>query len=185
MGFYEKCAFYKKNWIKMTPRPQKSSDMPSDHHSTGKKGSKTSRLATKKMSNDHRAKIISTPPKLPGWVKMKEDIVISGVAGRFPDCLNIDQFKDNLYNKVDMITESDGRWPVGYIGLPPKAGNVPEVDKFDAAFFGWTDEYAHIIEHQIRILFELAWEVMWDAGQCNSCLFIKVYYHKLKLQLNL
>ena len=44
-----------------------------------------------------------------------EDIVISGVGGRFPMSNNIDEFANNLFNNIDMITEDDNeeRWPKG------------------------------------------------------------------------
>jgi fatty acid synthase len=44
---------------------------------------------------------------------MTEDIVISGIAGRFPECDNMDEFAYNLYNNLDMVTEDDRRWPTG------------------------------------------------------------------------
>jgi Beta-ketoacyl synthase, N-terminal domain len=42
-----------------------------------------------------------------------EDVVIAGMAGRFPESDNIYQFRDNLYNKVDMITQDSRRWDIG------------------------------------------------------------------------
>jgi fatty acid synthase len=46
-----------------------------------------------------------------------EDIVISGISGRFPESDNVDEFAKNLYNNVDMITEDDRRWPLGQLIL--------------------------------------------------------------------
>jgi acyl transferase domain-containing protein len=43
---------------------------------------------------------------------MKDDIVISGISGRFPESDSVDEFRDNLYNNVDMITSDDRRWPI-------------------------------------------------------------------------
>jgi len=48
-------------------------------------------------------------------LKEGEEIVISGMSGRFPESDSTDEFADNLYNKVDMITEDDRRWPTGKI----------------------------------------------------------------------
>lgn len=30
----------------------------------------------------------------------EDEIVISGMAGRYPDCDNVEDFRDHLYNKV-------------------------------------------------------------------------------------
>lgn len=46
-----------------------------------------------------------------------EDIVISGISGRFPESDNIDELNDNLFNHVDMVTEDDRRYPIGKIAL--------------------------------------------------------------------
>jgi fatty acid synthase len=46
-------------------------------------------------------------------LKKNEDIVISGMGGRFPESDTVDEFAQNLYNKVDMIVEDDRRWPTG------------------------------------------------------------------------
>ena len=42
-----------------------------------------------------------------------DDIVITGIAGCFPESENVYQFQDNLFNKVDMVTEDDRRWKLG------------------------------------------------------------------------
>ena len=41
------------------------------------------------------------------------DVVISGMSGRFPMSRNVEEFSKNLFSGVDMITESDDRWPGG------------------------------------------------------------------------
>ena len=41
------------------------------------------------------------------------DIVISGMSGRFPESRNVEEFSKNLYSGVDMVTESEDRWPGG------------------------------------------------------------------------
>lgn len=44
---------------------------------------------------------------------VKEDVVITGVSGRFPEADSLEEFKQNLFEGVDMVTENDRRWPVG------------------------------------------------------------------------
>src|SRR4051812_5906646 len=40
-------------------------------------------------------------------------VVISGIGGRYPESASFDEFASNLFNKVDMITDDDRRWPSG------------------------------------------------------------------------
>ena len=42
-----------------------------------------------------------------------DDIVIAGVSGRFPECDNVEEFMNKLYDGVDMVVENDRRWPIG------------------------------------------------------------------------
>jgi fatty acid synthase len=45
------------------------------------------------------------------FLKEDEEIVISGIGGRFPESDTVDEFASNLYNKVDMIVDDDRHWP--------------------------------------------------------------------------
>lgn len=40
----------------------------------------------------------------------KEEIVISGIAGRFPNSDNVKEFQENLLNKKDLGTSEHGWW---------------------------------------------------------------------------
>ncbi len=51
--------------------------------------------------------------RMASLLKEGEDIVISGISGRYPESDSVDEFAQNLYNKVDMITQDDRRWPTG------------------------------------------------------------------------
>ncbi|OTF78648.1 fatty acid synthase-like protein, partial [Euroglyphus maynei] len=92
------------------------------------------------------------------------DIVISGISGRFPESENIDELKENLYNHVDMVTEDDRRWPVGFYGLPGRNGKLKDLSKLDAQFFGIHGKQARNMDPQARILLELTYEAIVDAG---------------------
>lgn len=50
----------------------------------------------------------------PYW-RDQEEIVISGVSGRFPRAESIKEFEDLLMSGSDLITEDDLRWPPGNI----------------------------------------------------------------------
>jgi fatty acid synthase len=43
----------------------------------------------------------------------REEVVISGIAGYFPESENVYQLQDNLFNKVNMVTQDNQRWKWG------------------------------------------------------------------------
>lgn len=94
-----------------------------------------------------------------------DDIVISGISGRFPESDNLDELKDNLYNHVDMITADDRRWPPGLYGLPTRSGKIKDLSKFDAQFFSVHGKQADLMDPQSRMLLELTYEAIVDAGK--------------------
>lgn len=93
-----------------------------------------------------------------------EDLVISGISGRFPGSQSINEFADNLINGVDMVTADDKRWPLGLYDLPHRSGKIDGLDKFDAQFFGVHGKQADSMDPQIRQLLELTYEAIFDAG---------------------
>ena len=46
-----------------------------------------------------------------------EEIVISGISCRLPESDNMQEFRDNLMNGVDMVTEDDRRWKPGTVQI--------------------------------------------------------------------
>lgn len=42
-----------------------------------------------------------------------DDICITGFSGRLPESSNIDEFKKNLFDGVDMVNNDPRRWPAG------------------------------------------------------------------------
>lgn len=42
-----------------------------------------------------------------------EEFVISGIAGRLPECENIEQFWQALLDGLDLLTVDDRRYPPG------------------------------------------------------------------------
>ena len=96
--------------------------------------------------------------------RLKEDVVISGIGGRYPESDNIDELAANLYNHVDMITEDDRRWTPGLFGLPRRSGKIKDLSKFDSHFFGVHGKQANMMDPQARLLLEATYEALVDAG---------------------
>jgi len=42
-----------------------------------------------------------------------DEIVISGFSGSFPNSDGLPDFADNLFNKVDLISDDNRRWTIG------------------------------------------------------------------------
>lgn len=42
-----------------------------------------------------------------------EEVVISGLSGRFPDCDDVYEFRDKLFNKIDLVSDDARRWNLG------------------------------------------------------------------------
>ncbi len=101
-------------------------------------------------------------------------IAIVGLSGRYPKSQNLDELWQNLRSRVDCVGEVDGtRWDTGYHveesasaqRIYTKAGGfLDRVDSFDAEFFGMSPREARQVDPQHRLLLELAWEAMEDAG---------------------
>lgn len=96
--------------------------------------------------------------------RLKEDVVISGIGGRYPESDNIDELAENLYQHVDMITEDDRRWTPGLFGLPRRSGKIKDLSKFDSHFFGVHGKQANMMDPQARLLLEATYEALVDAG---------------------
>ncbi|CAC5370812.1 FASN [Mytilus coruscus] len=93
-----------------------------------------------------------------------DDVVISGISCRLPESDNIEEFRQHLINKDDMVTDDERRWPKGLYGLPPRNGKLKDITKFDAAFFGVHPKQANSMDPQLRLLLEVTYESIIDAG---------------------
>lgn len=90
--------------------------------------------------------------------------MIAGISGKLPESENLQEFWDNLISGVDMVTKDDRRWKAGLYGLPPRCGKLKDLSKFDATFFGVHAKQAHTMDPQLRLLLEVAFEAIMDAG---------------------
>ncbi|KAF7494247.1 Fatty acid synthase [Sarcoptes scabiei] len=99
----------------------------------------------------------------PEWI-IRDDIVVSGMSGRFPESDSVEEFATNLYNNVDLIVEDERRWPFNYMGLPKGCGKIKNIGAFDNEFFRIDVKEADHMDAQVRIMLEITYEALWDAG---------------------
>ncbi|MGC7096496.1 SDR family NAD(P)-dependent oxidoreductase [Amycolatopsis lurida] len=95
------------------------------------------------------------------------EIAIVGLSCRLPQAPDPRRFWALLRDGVDAITTMPGdRWDSD-TPVPPGAergGFLDRVADFDAAFFGISPREAAIMDPQQRLVLELAWEALEDAG---------------------
>jgi acyl transferase domain-containing protein/acyl-CoA synthetase (AMP-forming)/AMP-acid ligase II/acyl carrier protein len=109
----------------------------------------------------------------PDGLAVANDVAVIGMACRFPGAGNIQQFWRNLCDGVEsMQFFSDEE--VLSAGIDPKllqdpryvkvAPVLPDIEWFDARFFGITPREAVLMDPQQRLLLECAWETFEVAG---------------------
>lgn len=118
-------------------------------------------------------------------IESDDDIVISGISGRFPNSDSILEFANNLYNKVDMVDDDERRWRHTNPEIPKRSGKINNLEKFDASFFGVNFKQARCMDPQGRILLEHSYEAVLDAGinpkslrGSNTAVFIGVSFNE-------
>lgn len=104
-----------------------------------------------------------------------EAIAIIGIACKFPGANNPNEFWQNLEKGIDSITEiPKERWNLdefysSKIEIPNTSnskwgGFIEDIDKFDAKFFQISDREAQRMDPQQRLMLELSWSCLEDAG---------------------
>ncbi|WP_124432256.1 SDR family NAD(P)-dependent oxidoreductase [Pseudomonas orientalis] len=126
------------------------------------------------------------------------DIAIIGMACRVPGAGDYHRFWENLASARDSVTEippSRWDWRAVWGDSPTEidksharhAGCIDDVEAFDARFFGIAPASARIMDPQQRIMLELSWACLEDAGVVPSSLagsrtgvFVAAFNHDYK-----
>ena len=120
-------------------------------------------------------------PRQAEKVASSEPIAVVGLACRFPGAPNPPAFWRLLCGGVDAISEvPPARWDVAALFDPDLeapgkmstrwGGFLEDVAGFDAAFFGISPREAAQIDPQQRLMLELSWEALEDAGLIPAAL---------------
>ncbi|MBW5469734.1 SDR family NAD(P)-dependent oxidoreductase [Brevibacillus formosus] len=103
-----------------------------------------------------------------------EEIAIIGMAGRYPEARNLQEFWMNLKEGKDCIKEvPKSRWDWQQFGelkspsgkqISKWGGFIEDPDCFDSPFFRISPREAETMDPQERLFLETCWEAMEDAG---------------------
>lgn len=102
-------------------------------------------------------------------------LAVIGVAGRYPQAENLEEFWENLQAGRDCITAiPKARWektfdePIKVLDKiltdPLSGGFLNNIDHFDAEFFGVAPKDAVLMDPQERLFLETAWQCFESAG---------------------
>ena len=102
-----------------------------------------------------------------------EQIAVIGMAARYPDAPDVDQFWQNLRNGVHSLRRFSDE-ELEELGIPseiykhpnfvPTGTLLPDADKFDAAFFGFTPREAEGLDPQARVFLETCYSALEHAA---------------------
>ena len=101
------------------------------------------------------------------------DIAVVGMAGRFAGARNIHEYWNNLRDGVESLStfSEDELLAAGVdpaqLADPnyvPVGAVMPDMEMFDAKFFGFSPKEASILDPQHRHFLECAWEALENAG---------------------
>ncbi|MBF0688237.1 MAG: amino acid adenylation domain-containing protein [Cellulomonas sp.] len=101
------------------------------------------------------------------------DIAVVGLAGRFPGAPDVGTFWQNLRDGVDGISRLQedelvragvSRTTLDDPRFVPAWGRLDDADLFDAQHFGYSRREASLMDPQQRVMLEVAWHALEDAG---------------------
>lgn len=104
---------------------------------------------------------------------LSDCVAVIGYALRFPGAATPEVFWSNLLQGRDSLTRFDKEklialgFDTGLISRKDYVavrGILPDIDRFDAAFFGLTAAEAELADPQLRLMLEVAWECFERSG---------------------
>lgn len=109
--------------------------------------------------------------------KFGEEIAVIGMAGRFPGAGSVGEFWENICAKkesIRMLSDEELR-AAGVSEQDIESGQyvkacaeLDDADMFDAAFFKISPLEAELMDPQIRLLLQCAWEALEDGGYASK-----------------
>lgn len=126
------------------------------------------RLSTVVQASDGKQMLDNTNDNNPN------DIAIVGMALRVPGARTVDEFWRNLRSgtesirslEVEELTQAgESLETIHHPNYVRRTSDLPDMEMFDAGFFGFSPKEASIMDPQHRHFLECAWEALEDAGR--------------------
>ncbi len=101
------------------------------------------------------------------------DIAIVGMAGRFPGARDVAELWRNLrageesvtwFSREELLAAGEDPELIANPAYVPAASVLDDIDLFDAAFFGYPEAEAALMDPQQRLFLEASWHALEDAG---------------------
>jgi len=131
----------------------------------------------KKFDEQEIQKISSHWSEVEEVSKKSMDIAVIGMAARYPEAKNIDEFWLNISSGKNSIREVT-RWELETFFHPgPQTtgkcnckwgGFLEDIDTFDPLFFNISPKEAELMDPQHRLFLEESWKALEDAGYSNK-----------------
>nr|XP_018896769.1 PREDICTED: fatty acid synthase-like [Bemisia tabaci] len=102
-------------------------------------------------------------------MEYETEVVISGVAGSFPECANIDELEEALFRKAHLVTDDDrlggiAKLHTGDFKYSKHSGKAFPPDKLDATFFNIPFSFPSVMDPVMKKCMETSVEAIIDAG---------------------
>uniref|UniRef100_T1IZ10 Fatty acid synthase n=1 Tax=Strigamia maritima TaxID=126957 RepID=T1IZ10_STRMM len=94
----------------------------------------------------------------------EDGVFVLGMSCRVGTANNIEKYWKNLQTGVDMVGQSEPRWPNKIYDLPEGLSVLQHINEFDSEYFDFSSKEANEMDPQIRLLLEVATEAVLDSG---------------------
>ncbi|KAL1463418.1 hypothetical protein WDU94_015169, partial [Cyamophila willieti] len=91
-------------------------------------------------------------------------VVISGIGGSFPNCEDLEEFKEALYQRTNLITDVQAEGWTGNLKVPHHLGRDKNYLNFDHTFLSINYNLANTMDKMTKSLIRYGYTAILDAG---------------------
>ena len=119
------------------------------------------------------AKFQSPPQRAHSHATRVDEIAVVGMAGRFPGAASVTAFWQNLcagmeaitfFTDEELLAAGVDRRQLAHPDYVKAGSLLADMEQFDADFFGFSRREAELLDPQVRLFLECAWEVLEASG---------------------